>query len=460
MDPIDEHLQKKANSQRDWTKGSIIRNLLRLSWPMVLMETLYVISQVVDMVWIGRLGSVAIAGVGIANMVLMLVMSMDIGIIMGVRAMVSRFVGADDIQAANHVAGQAFLLGAAWGMMIMILGVSATGPIMGMFGVEAEVVAEGMAYMRVMFAGWIALIVLVMGLYVVQSSGDTISPLMIEISIRMVHVVLCPFLVLGLWIFPHLGVTGAALSNVISHCLGAVLVLWLLFSGRTRLRPGLKDFRFSFNILWRTLKIGIPVLVMNLQRNFGNLLLTFLIAPFGTLAVAAHSLASRVDMFLLLPGFGFGMGAGVLVGQNLGARQPERAEKNAWSAVAFLEAFLMAGSLAILVWAEYIMAVFTTDPGLVALGSVFLRIATASYVIMAFVIVLQSSITGAGDTVPNMFISITMIWVIQLPLAFILSRYSSLGVYGLRWAIVVSTFFGALAYVTYFRLGKWKTKRV
>ena len=460
MTDIESTPEEKSRLQRDWTKGSVIRNLLHLSWPMVLMETLYVISQVVDMIWIGRLGSSAIAGVGIANMVLMLVMSMDIGIIMGVRAMVSRFVGADDLIAANHVAGQAFILGAAWGTLIMISGISLTGLIMGLFGVEAEVVALGTAYMRIMFAGWIALIILVMGLYVVQSSGDTISPLMIEVLIRILHVTLCPFLVLGLWIFPHMGVRGAALSNVISHCLGSILVLCLLFSGRTRLRLGTKDFRFSFHIILRTLKIGIPVLVMQLQRNFGNLLLTFLTAPFGTLAVAAHSLATRVEMFFLLPGFGFGMGAGVLVGQNLGARQPERAERNAWSAVGALEAFLVAVSLAILLWAEYVMIIFTTDPELVALGSVFLRIATGSYVIIALVIVLQSSITGAGDTLPNMAISVTMIWVIQLPLAFILSRYTVLGVYGLRWAIVVSTFSAAIAYVTYFRLGRWKMKKI
>ena len=165
-------------------------------------------------------------------------------------------------------------------------------------------------------------------------------------------------------------------------------------------------------------------------------------------------------MFLCLPGMGFGMGAGVLVGQNLGAGRPDRAEKNGWLALGFLEAFMVVCSAAILLWAENIMGVFTTDPGLVQLGGIFLRIASAGYIVMAFVSVLQSCIAGAGDTIPTMIISVAMIWVVQLPLAFLLPRYTSLGVYGLRWAIVANVLAGAIAYIIYFKLGRWKAKKV
>jgi putative MATE family efflux protein len=427
---------------------------------MMMMETLYVMSQIVDMIWIGGLGSFAIAGVGVASIVLLLVMSMDFGLIVGVRAMVARHVGADDITGANHIAGQAFILCVIWGALITVTGTLLAEPIIKMFGVESQVVREGAAYLRIMFAGWVALEVLVMGLYVIQSSGDTMTPLKIEFSIRVLHVTLCPFLVKGLWVFPQLGVRGAALSNVISQILGAGLGLWLLFRGHTRLRLTLRDFRFSFNIIWRILKIGVPALVMTLQKSLGDLALTWFIVPFGTLAVAAHSLASRVDMFLFMPGSGLGSGAGVLVGQNLGAHQPERAERGAWLAVGFVEAFMVACSIVILLWAENIMAIFTTEANLIHLGSIFLRIATASYLILALVLVLQSCIAGAGDTVPNMIISIGMIWAVQLPLAFLLPRVTDLGVFGVRWAIVASTFTGTIAYVTYFRLGRWKIKKV
>jgi Na+-driven multidrug efflux pump len=167
-----------------------------------------------------------------------------------------------------------------------------------------------------------------------------------------------------------------------------------------------------------------------------------------------------MDMFLLLPGMGLGSGAGVLVGQNLGAHQPERAERGAWLAVGFVEAFMVTCSIVILLWAENIIGVFTTEASLIQLGSTFLRIATGSYLVMALVSVLQSCNAGAGDTIPNMIINVGMIWVVQLPLAFLLSRATDLGVFGVRWAIVASTFTGAIAYVTYFRLGRWKAKKV
>lgn len=445
---------------KDWTKGSITKNLLQLSWPMMLMEALYVVSQIADMIWIGRLGPSAIAGVGVAYIVLFLIMSMDFGFIIGVRAMVARHVGAGDLGEANWIAGQAFVICVIWGAIITGIGVLFAEPIIKIFGVEPEVVKEGTDYIRIMFYGWIPLEVLVMGLYVIQSSGDTMTPLKIELIIRILHVTLCPFLVLGLWIFPSLGVGGAALSNVISQILGAMIGLWLLFKGQTRLKLTLKDFHLNLHLIWRILKIGVPALVMTFQRSLGDLALTRLIVPFGTLSVAAHSLASRVDMFLILPGMGLGSGSGVLVGQNLGACQPERAERGAWIAVGFVEVFMVTCSLAILLWAENIIGIFTRETGLIQLGSTFLRIATASYILLAFVSVLQSSIAGAGDTVPNMIINIGMIWFVQLPLAFFLPRVNDLGVFGVRWAIVASTMAGSLAYITYFRIGRWKLKKV
>jgi len=460
MVDTDSSAPKVPILHRDWTQGPIVRNLLLLSWPMVLMETLFVVSQVVDMVWIGRLGPSAIAGVGIANIVIMLVMSMDFGLIIGVRAMVARFVGAGDMPVANHIAAQGLIISFTWGALMMTLGIVLAQPIIGLFGLEADVMAEGMAYMRVMFAGWIAMDLLVMGLYIIQSSGDTLRPLYIEASLRVIHVTLCPFLVLGLAGFPRMGVSGAALSNIISQILGAILVLWLLLGGKTRLHISRKDFRPDLDIIWRILKIGVPALVMQLQRSLGNFILTWFIAPFGTLAVAAHSLAARVEMFIMLPGMGFGMGAGVLVGQNLGAGQPDRAERSAWVALGILEVVMLVCAGAILLWAENIIGIFTTDPELVEIGATFLRIAAAAFAIIGFISVLQSCIASAGDTVPNMIISIIMVWVIQLPLAYILPKVTDLGVLGIRWAIVGGMVAGTIAYVTYFRLGRWKQKKV
>jgi putative MATE family efflux protein len=445
---------------KDWTKGPILKNLLLLSWPMVVMESLYVISQFYDMIWVGRIGAASVAGVGIASIVLIFVMSIDYGLIIGVRAMIARHVGSRDMAGAGYVAGQAFLLAAIWGGVMTVIGYFVSEPIMGLFGAQSDVVREGTKYLWLMFAGWVPLEILVMGLYVIQATGDTMRPMTIEFLIRVFHVVVCPLLVMGYWGFPRMGVEGAAIANVASQVLGAIMGLWLLLAGRTRLRLTLGDFRMSPHTMVRILKIGLPAVAMQLQRSFGTIFLAWLIVPFGTLAVAAHSLVAKIDMCLFMPSVGLGSGAAVLVGQNLGAHQPRRAEKGAWLAVGFVELFLLLSSLVIVLWPAEIMTIFTPDRELINVGVVFLRIAAISYILLAPAAVFQSCIAGAGDTLPNMIISIGVIWAVQIPLAIFLPRFNGLGVLGVRWAIVASALAGAIGYLVYFSLGRWKNKRI
>ncbi len=213
-------------------------------------------------------------------------------------------------------------------------------------------------------------------------------------------------------------------------------------------------------MIWRIVRIGLPASVMGMQRNISQLVLMWFMAPFGTLAVAAHSLNQRIEMILFMPAMGFGMAAGVLAGQNLGARQPERAERSGWLASGLAEGFMLICSLAILLWAEGIIHIFSSEPELVKIGSIFLRIAVAGYVVMAFAAVLQQCISGAGDTLPPMLFTTLGMFVVQIPLAFLLPRVTGLGVYGVRWAMVAGTVVGTIAYIVYFRLGRWKRKKV
>jgi putative MATE family efflux protein len=460
MADTDTLVEKESIFYKDWTQGPIVRNILLLSWPMALMETLFVVSQVADMIWVGRLGSSAIAAMGVAFTVVMLVMSLDFGLIVGARAMVARYIGAGDIKTANHIAAQALLLGITWGLLMTVLGIFLAKPIMAMFGLESSVIADSVAYMRITFAGWLTMDTMVFILYIVQSSGDAIRPMMIEATTRVIHVVLCPLLVLGIWIFPRMGVGGAALASVIGQIIGACLALGLLFGGGTRLHVTRKDFHLDLDIIARILKIGFPALVTNFQRSFSSVVITWLIAPFGTLAMAAYSLFSRVEMFIMLPGFGLGMGAGVLVGQNLGAGHPERAGKSAWLASGILQAVMVVFSAVIWLWAGGILSIFTNDPDLIILGSTFLRIGTAGFMVLAFSSVLQGCLSGAGDTIANLITGLIVNWAIQIPLALLLSRVNGLGVLGIRWALVIGIAAQTVIYIAYFRLGKWKKKKV
>ena len=445
---------------RDWTKGGIIQNVWLLSWPMLVTETIAMGSLTLDMIWVGKLGAAPIAGMGVASILVLLVATTKIGLLQGVRAIVARFIGAGDAASANHVARQGIVISAIYAAVMTATGVFFAEPILRLFGLEADVVAEGVLFMRVMFAGMTFQAFLMLAYNIMQAIGDTVTPMRISLFARSVHILICPFLVFGWWVFPQLGVCGAAASNVTAWGLMMCISWWVLFTGRTRLRLTLKNFRLAPDVIWRILKVGIPASIMGAQRAIGNLALAWFMVPFGTLAVAAHSLAQRLEVLLFVPSFTLGRGAGVLVGQNLGARQPGRAERSGWLATGFVQVIMLVASVAILLWAENIIRLFNTEPDLVQLASIFLRIAAAGYILMGFVFVLQESIAGAGDTLPVMLIIIAMVWLVQIPLAFLLPRVTELGVYGVRWAIVAGLGAGALANITYFRLGRWQHKRV
>ncbi len=451
---------KRTAFDRDWTKGNIFRNLWSLAWPMIITDSFWAVGLTVDMIWVGKLGAASIAGVGVAGIIVMLAMAARWGLSAGTRAMVARFIGAGDEKGANHVAQQAFVISGIYAIIMATIGVFFAEPILSLVGLEADVVVEGAAYLRIQFVGSAAMSFWMMGEAIMRASGDAVTPMKVTIIARFVHLVLAPFLIFGWWIFPRWGVSGAATANLVGYSLGMALTLWVLFTGRSRLWLTLRDFHLAPNIIWRIVKIGIPASVMGIQRTFGRFVLVWVMTPFGTLAVAAHTLAQRIEMFLYLPGWGMGMAAGVLVGQNLGAAQPERAEKGGWLAVGLVEGFMLICAVAVLLWAESIIGIFSTEAGLVEIASTFIRIEAAGYLVVGFVAVLPLCISSAGDTLPPMLFSLLMIWVVLLPLAFFLPQVTNLGVYGVRWAIVASVVAGAVAYTTYFRMGRWKRKKV
>ena len=256
------------------------------------------IGPTVDMIWVGRLGSTAIAAVGVAGMATMLVQSGLMGLFMGLRAMVARFIGAKDEKQAVYVSQQAIIIGAISSLVLAVVGIFFAEEILDLVGIAPDVVDEGAMYLRIMFVGMFSMSFRFMTDSIMQSSGDTMTPLKIAVWFRVVHVVLSPVLIFGLWIFPKMGVNGAALANLITQTLGTCLGLWYLFTGRSRLKLTLKGIRLDFRMIWRIVKIGLPASVMGMQQNLGQFFLMKIIAPFGTLAVAAHTLNQRVEMIL------------------------------------------------------------------------------------------------------------------------------------------------------------------
>jgi len=445
---------------RDWTRGSIVRNLLSLSWPIIISSGFRMLGPTIDMIWVGKLGAASIAGVGVSGMAVTVMMTGRMGFSTGMRAMVARFVGAGDTEGANHVAQQAFVVSAAYSIVVAAIGVFFAEPILTLLGLEADVVAEGAAYMRIMFVGSAATSFGLMTEGIMQASGDAMTPMRLSLFYRLFHIGLCPLLIFGWWIFPRLGVSGAAVTNVASQSLGTVLGLWVLFTGRSRLKLTLRNFRVDLNIIWRIVRIGIPAAIMSMQKSFSRLVFVWFMVPFGTLGLAAHSLCQRVDHVIIIPASGFGQGAGILVGQNLGAQQPGRAERNAWLAAGLATGIIFICVVAIMLWPGSVIRIFSPEPELVEVASVFLRIAAVGMLVASFSIVLQNSLTGAGDTLPPMLIVVISIWLVQMPLALLLPRVTNLGVYGVRWALVAGIVARAIAFTIYSRLGRWKRKSV
>ena len=445
---------------RDWTKGSIFRNLLSLAGPIIISGSLNNIGPTIDMIWVGKLGSASVAGVGVAGIIVQLLDSLKMGLDMGTRAMISRFVGNGDIRGATHVALQGYVVTISFAAIVGTLGVILAGPILMMMGLTPEVVAQGAPYLRIQFIG-----ILTMGLVrqnegTMQASGDTITPMKVAIVYRLLHIVLCPFLVFGWWIFPRLETSGAAYTGIISSCLGAVLGLWFLLTGRTRLRLRFREFHPDVNIIWRIVKIGLPASVTGMQRTFGQLIVTWFVVPFGTIAVAAHSLTQRIDQFINIFGAGLGSASGVQTAQNLGANQPQRAEKSAWLGASLCTVIMVATAPVLWFWGKDIIRIFNNEPNLVEISYVFLRIQIVSYLVFGYAIALQSCLNSVGDTVPAMLVVLLSIFVVQVPLAFLLSQHTGLGVYGTRWAMVIGTVVMALSYALYFRMGSWKRKKL
>jgi len=450
-----------ASSRRDWTQGSIIGNLWALYWPMLITNFMTTLGPFIDLFWVSKLGAASIAGVGISGIAVTVVNSLMMGLFQGTSAICARSVGAGDEQTANRTAQQAFVIAIAYSVTMAIIGIFLADEILTVLGVAPDVVEQGAAYMRIQFIGMVTMGAVSVAQSIMNASGDSRTPMKINLAYRIFHMVLCPFLVFGVGIFPTLGVRGAALSNVIAQAIGGSIALWILFSGRTRLRVTLKNFHFDRSIIWRTMKIGIPASITSVERSFSDLVLVRLIIPFGTFAVAAHSVAQRIDQLVQMPCGGIGTASGVLAGQNLGAGKPERAARGGWLAAGLATCWTVTAS--ILIWfgvEQFVNFYANGNADVVQIASTFLKIQIFGYILWGGVIALSMCLNGAGDTTITMVTNLTAMWGVAITLAFILSRYTDLGVNGIRWAMVIGIAARAIIYTAYFKSGRWQHKRV
>jgi putative MATE family efflux protein len=453
-------IKRNPRLTRDWTQGSILNNLLTLTWPIVISNSLNMLGPTIDMIWVGKLGTVSLAAVGLSAQVIMVVNALLMGLFVSLRAMVARRVGERDDKGANHAFQQAFTVGIAFSILTAVIGIFLSRQIINLFGADVEVVDAAVPYNRIQFVGMITMTIRMLSDATMQSSGDTMNSMRVGIFFRCLHMALCPFWVFGWWIFPRLGVSGAALMDVIAQGIGGALSLWLLMSGRSRLYITFKDFQIDFGNIWLQLKIGIPSSINSMLRSFVSLTIIKFLVPFGTAAIAAHSLGQRIEGFLDVGASAVGNAAGALAGQNLGARKPERAAKSGWLAVGLATGLMAIISIVILIWAESIVRLFNSDPDLVKIAATFLRIAVVSFLSIGPAGVLTNCLNQVGDTMIPLVVSVATMYGMQLPLAYFLPKIGNLGVYGVRWAMAIALAMRAVAYLIYFRTDRWKYRKV
>ena len=451
--------RRSAYASRDLTEGSIPRNLWFISWPQFVESLLNASDQIMDLVWAGRIGAGSIAGIGVAQTYVQVGNTGRMGLDIAMRAMIARAVGAGDIARANYVALQAFSLSGAFSIIMALIGVFFTEPLLRIVGVPESIVQAGADYMRVQFIGSGANAFRMMTGHALQSAGDAITPMRATMVTRLLHVVLSPFLVFGWFLFPEFGLMGAALANVLSQSVGATMNFRSLFNGTSRLHLTLVGYRPDLPLLWQLLKTGLPASITSAERSFANLFLIGIVSPYGATTLAAFALTRRLEQFVMMGARGFGQGAGILVGQNLGAGKPERARKTVIWAVFFvfiINVFMVA---ILTIFPEAVIRVFNSDREFLDTAVTWVQIASIGYLFLGVGQVYQQSYNTAGDTLVPMVVTLVSIWFVQQPMAVILPDLG-LGHTGIAWAVVLAVFVRLLIYAPYYFTDRWLRIRI
>ena len=447
------------NHDKDLTKGPILPKVVSLAAPLMVRAALHAAQSLIDMFWVGKLGSASIAAVAMSGMIIMVLFTMIVGISTGTLALVARYVGAKEKEKADAVAAQSVFLGIIMATLTVVVGLLFTERLFLVLGAGPEVLEAGTGYLKILLVGGVTMFLLFLGSSILQGAGDTVTPMKLMVLANLINIVLDPVFIFGLGV-PRMGTAGAAVATVISHSISAFLVLWLLVKGRSIVHIRLNECKIKLEYLKAIFRIGLPASLQMFFRSLMSVVLMGIVATFGTSAVAAYGVGMRLRMVILMPAFALGGAAATLVGQNLGSQQPARAKKSAWAATIFDMVIMTFVALVFFSLASQIMGVFNKDEQVVFLGAQFIRITTPFYLFIALGVVFNRALAGAGDTVIPMVITLLSLWGFQIPMALYLSKITPLGVTGVWWAVALASILNGVLMLGWFETGRWKRKAV
>lgn len=466
-----------VGSQRDFTKGSIGLAIFLLAVPMILEMFMESIFALVDIYFVGHLGADSVAIVGLTESIMALIYAVAIGLSVGATATVARRYGEKDVTGAAKSAAHAIMLGVVVSVILSILGLIFAPQILQLLGAEPRIIAEGTTFMRIMLGGNAVVVFLFLLNAIFRGAGDAAIAMKVLFVANLLNIILAPCFIMGAdifaflginapqavldnWIFPKLGVTGAAIGTTIGRGAGVLFAAFWLFRPGGRITIHKNDWKIDTELLISVLKIAAPAVLQFTVATASWSALVRVVAGFGSEAIAGYVIGLRVIVFALLPPVGLSNAAATLVGQNLGANQPERAEKSVWKAAFINAGFLGLVSIVFLLFSNPIVSFFTDEAAVLAYGTNCLHIVAYGFVFYAFGMVLESAFNGAGDTWTPTFINLFIFWIFEIPLAYFLAYHFNFGPDGVFWAITVSFSLLSLVAVVIFRRGKWKTKQV
>jgi len=447
-------------SHQDFTTGDLNRAIVLLAIPMVLEMVLESLFAVVDVFWVGRLGADAVATVGLTESLLSLVFAVGLGLALSTTAMVARRIGEKDPEGAAKAGVQAIVIGLATSLLIGIPCWIYAPRLLEIMGASPEIVGTGTGYARIALGGCGAVLMLFLNNAIFRGAGDAAVAMRLLWVSNIINLVLDPCLIFGWGPFPKMGVTGAALATFTGRSIGVLYQFYRLLRGTERIRILARHIRVDLQILWRLVRVSVTGILQFAVADVSWIGLVRIVSFFGPSALAGYTIAIRIMIFVILPSWGLSNAAATLVGQNLGAKQAERAEQSVWRTGLYNMIFL--GSLGVFfaIFAEPTVRLFTNDPAVLPLAAACLRILSYGNVAYAYGMVMLQAFNGAGDTITPTIVNFIGFCLLELPLAYALARPMGYGAKGAYFAIVVAEAAIAAAGILLFRRGKWKQQEI
>ena len=447
-------------SHQDFTSGNLNRAILLLAIPMVLEMVLESLFAVVDVFWVGRLGADAVATVGLTESLLSLVFAIGLGLSLSTTAMVARRIGEKDPAGAAVAGVQAIILGLATSLLIGLPCIFYAPDLLKLMGASPQVVATGSGYARIALGGSGAIMMLFLNNAIFRGAGDAAIAMRLLWVSNIINLILDPCLIFGLGPFPKLGVTGAALATFTGRSIGVAYQFYRLLRGSERIRILRRQIHVDFTVLLRLLRVSLTGILQFAIAHTSWIGLVRIVSIFGSAALAGYTIAIRIVIFIILPSWGLSNAAATLVGQNLGAKQPDRAESSVWRTGLYNMIFLGLVGMIFIVLATPIVRLFTSDPEVIPLAASCLRIVSYGNIGYAYGMVMLQAFNGAGDTVTPTIVNLFGFWLFEIPLAYFLAIPAHMQARGAYYSIVAAEALIAGVSILLFKRGYWKRQKI